>query len=348
MKRATKKIFPNKYLLWILFYVTLFLVSFFITIFKFQTAFKSQKLPLSGSPEKLSDQEVNITLEPKKFSILVAGDVMLGRKVMIEAEKRNNYLFPFEKVTEKLKGYDLVFINLENPIIQNCPEHIGGFKFCSPSETAQALRSAGVDIVNLANNHSLNYGQTGINETKVILKENEIGYTGAGNLYSTSYDAGKFGFLGFDFTVNEPVANDYELIKIAAKEVDILIVAVHWGVEYTDRPTERQRQLAKQMVQSGADVIVGTHPHWVQGIGCFMGGIETYIPASEFKSGQTCQAGSVPVFYSLGNFIFDQMWSEETKKGAIVELNFGGRTLLGSKMENTYIRDWGQVEVVSF
>jgi len=323
----------------------------------------TQKIYLPTLTTKTSKEIENIQPEIK---VLLVGDVMLGRKVMLESQKKKDFVYPFRKVASTLSTSDIVFINLENPMVKDCPYTYAGFKFCSPPESAEGLVSAGVDVVNLANNHSMNYGQAGINETLEILGDKEILATGLGELKVLEKQGTSFGFLGFDFTVKEPIAADYEQIKNADEQVDILIVGVHWGVEYTDKPTVSQRLWAKKMVEAGADVISGHHPHWVQGVDCIAeDGSASYIAANDFKRGSVCQESTVPIFYSLGNFIFDQMWSEETKKGAIVELTFSSKggsasgrkggtlqgrvpsgTRQGMKTFRTYIRNWGQVEFV--
>ena len=114
---------------------------------------------------------------------------------------------------------------------------------------------------------------------------------------------------------------DLELIRSANEKADVVIVGVHWGVEYTDKPTRKQREWAEEMVDAGADVIIGHHPHWVQD--------------SEIIDG-------VPVYYSLGNFVFDQMWSEETKYGVVGKYTFYDNELIDAEYSPVYIKDFDQ------
>ena len=102
----------------------------------------------------------------RDVEIILAGDVMLGRSVMEEIVKVGDPFYPFRKVADKLKEADLVFVNLENPITKDCKRHIGGFTFCTTAEIAGGLNFAGIDIVNLANNHTFNWGKEGFEETK--------------------------------------------------------------------------------------------------------------------------------------------------------------------------------------
>lgn len=131
----------------------------------------------------------------------------------------------------------------------------------------------------------------------------------------------KFGFLGFDFLDNLPKDSDYQLIKDSKKNVDVLIVMVHWGVEYMPQPTEGQRLIANKLIKAGADVISGNHSHWVQSI--------DYIDGK-------------PVYYSLGNFVFDQSWSEETKKGLVIQLTYQNNNLVNTEKLPIYMKSLAQ------
>jgi poly-gamma-glutamate synthesis protein (capsule biosynthesis protein) len=101
---------------------------------------------------------------------------------------------------------------------------------------------------------------------------------------------------------------------------------VHWGVEYTSTPTQTQTQIAGDLVSTGADVIVGSHPHWVQTI---------------------YKIDGKPIFYSLGNFVFDQPWSEETKKGLIIRLTYKNGRLIKIDRLPTYMQNLAQPQWVN-
>lgn len=248
---------------------------------------------------------------------------MLGRSVMTISLSKNNPNYPFEKVANTLKSADIVFGNLENPIISGCPKHDSGFKFCSDPKMVDGLIYAGIDVVSLANNHAANYDQEGVVQTKQYLKEAGIDYVGADNLVVKEIYGTKFGFLGFNYVDYKPKASDYQLIQDSKKVVDVLIVMVHWGVEYKSHPTDQQKQIAKEFVNAGADVVVGAHPHWVQDVDT---------------------VGGKPVFYSLGNFIFDQAWSEETKKGLAIRLTYKNSSLAYIEKLPIYMSNFAQPE----
>jgi len=258
-------------------------------------------------------------------TIMLAGDVMLGRTVMTKSLDSGNPDYPFEKVSDELNEADVVFVNLENPIVSNCPRSSEDLIFCTKPAMVEGLVAAGVNIVNLANNHTRNYGENGLSETIEILDEKEILTTGLGELVVREVKGIKYGFLGFDFISRTPKENDYELVKESVNEVDVLIVGVHWGAEYKREPAEIQKQWAKELVEAGADVVVGHGSHWVQEI--------EYI-------------NEKPVYYSLGNFIFDQMWSEETKTGLVMKLTFRDGELVKEEKLPTYMSSWAQPEFI--
>ncbi|MBP9759660.1 CapA family protein, partial [Candidatus Dojkabacteria bacterium] len=207
----------------------------------------------------------NANVVNNQTSILFVGDVMLGRSVMGAAIDNNDNLYPFKQVTGVIKNADITMSNLENPIIKDCPRVSGGFKFCTSPEIAQGLLFSGVDIVSLSNNHSGNYGQSGLNETKKYLSELGIKYVDGSNLEIIEKDGVKFGFLAFDYTISKSnLDRDLELIKTSDPQINILIVMPHWGEEYKETANKFQVETAYKMIENGADIIVGSHPHWVQ------------------------------------------------------------------------------------
>lgn len=257
----------------------------------------------------------------KITTITIAGDVMLGRSVMGHSMSIKNPRYPFEKIYPKIGTADLTFVNLENPIVKNCPFVDSGFKFCADPKMIEGLLFAGIDIVNLANNHIYNYGKDGFEQTKEYLKMNNIDYVGDGNFKVKNINGTTFGFLGFDFVTKEPTDNDYILVKKSANQVDQLIVGVHWGNEYSANSTLHQKEIAKKLIENGADVIAGHHPHWVQ---------------------ENDHINGKPVYYSLGNLVFDQMWSDETRKGLVVNLKFTDGNLLNEEKIPIYIKEFAQ------
>ena len=237
----------------------------------------------------------------------------------------NDPAYPFQKVDSELKKADLVFVNLESPIIENCPRTYEGLKFCADPRMKEGLVLAGIEVVSLANNHSRNYGDEGLEQTKRFLKEENILATGLGELVVKEVRGTKFGFLGFDFVSKRPKDEDFKLVENSDVKVDVLIIGVHWGGEYSQKVSSSQREWAERLVNEGADVVVGHHPHWLQEI--------EYIKAK-------------PVYYSLGNFVFDQMWSERTKRGLLIRLTFKNGEIEKEERLPIYISSWAQPEFV--
>jgi poly-gamma-glutamate capsule biosynthesis protein CapA/YwtB (metallophosphatase superfamily) len=286
--------------------VLLFVIGLFVITYK---------APRINKPEELVAQT----------TLLFTGDVMLGRSVNVTSLAKNDPTYPFIKVVEKMKDADLTIVNLENPIVENCPKKNDGMIFCADPQMIKGLTFAGVDVVSLANNHTLNYGKEGLEQTKKYLTDVNIDYADT-HLATKKVNGVTFGFLGFEKSQlgNPQLSNqEVQLIKQANNQVDVLIVLMHWGVEYQNTALPGIQKLASELVDLGTDVIIGSHPHWVQN--------------SEHING-------VPVYYSLGNFVFDQMWSEETKKGLAVEITFEGKQIVKEKQFPVYIRQLGQPE----
>ncbi|MBU0998034.1 CapA family protein [Patescibacteria group bacterium] len=299
------------------------LVLFFFILISF---FFYQTRRNDGLQNSVSDSFSILPSISKKAEVILTGDVMIGRSVLINAlDRENNPNYPFLYVSDYLSSADLVFSNLESPIVTDCPRFEHGFTFCADPRIVEGLVSSNINVVSLANNHILNFGKDGLEDTKRYLDNSNILYTGVDNLAVKEIKDTTFGFLGFDFTVNVPTQKDWDLIKESDSKVDVLIIGVHWGEEYKEKANNNQRAWARKMVENGADVISGHHPHWV----------EDY----EYINGK-------PVYYSLGNFVFDQMWSEETKKSLLVKLTFEDGKIVGEEFKNTYIENIGQPKIV--
>lgn len=292
-------------------------------------------VPISSDPENpyskinLVDRFVlNKKVEDtsKQVTILLGGDVMLGRTVMTTSLDKDTPNYPFLGISGVTQSADLFFVNLENPIIESCPRHFEGFTFCADPRMVDGLVYSGVDIVTLANNHSSNYGEEGLAQTKDYLTEAGIGYVGNGRLEIREMNGIKFGFLGFNFLSAIPTDEDYSLIRNSKSQVDVLILGVHWGTEYTEAPSERQSEWAEKFVAAGADVISGHHAHWVQTIANINGS---------------------PVYYSLGNLVFDQMWSEKTREGLMIKLTFENGDIVDEEFIKTYMEKWAQPVIVN-
>jgi len=291
-------------------------------------------IPINPNPEsdgqERSIAERVIFSEPEESGevvVVLGGDVMLGRTVMTTSLDKDNPKYPFLKIGDTLYDADISFVNLEAPIVDKCQRHYEGLIFCADPRMVAGLVYGGIDFVSIENNHILNYGAEGLGQTKAFLSQRKIGYVDKGNLSVKETKGTKFGFTAFDKVTNTEDFTEEELkfIEDSASAVDVLLVSVHWGQEYIEQPSQKQRDLARQLVNAGADVIVGHHPHWVQTV--------------ENMDG-------VPVYYSLGNLVFDQMWSEKTKEGLLVRLTFENGKITSEEFLKTYMENWAQPELV--
>lgn len=298
-----------------------------------QTHFSSSSVPSSTSQR--SSPSFHFPAFREKTTILVAvGDVMLGRMVNVQMLKYKDFKYPFSKTASFTSAADITFGNLESPIVSNCPTTSVGMIFCARPESIGGLKFAGFDVLSVANNHILNYGQEGLSQTTELLNKNGI-LPSTNNLTMPvlSKVEGKqsnnlsFGFLSFNLTQNLTISHDRDKLSIikavenAKNKVDVLIISLHWGVEYVKEPLAWQKELAYQLIDSGAKIIIGHHPHVTQ-------------PTEKYHDGL--------IFYSLGNFVFDQPWSEETKKGKIAKIIFEGKKIKTFEEIPIYIIDSAQ------
>lgn len=246
------------------------------------------------------------------------GDVMLARTVAEKTRQSGRASWPFEKITDTLKNADFVFGNLESPTNGGENSVTGkDLKFNSPSSSLSGLVGAGFLVLNLANNHALDQDENGLRATIARLNELGLVHVGVGTSSDSAWkpkvvekNGIKIGFIGASFSAyndgggsrNESVARTDEPLKLkssieeAKRLSDFVVVTMHAGEEYTTEPNETQKKFAKSAVDFGADLVIGAHPHWVQ-------------PVEKYKDKY--------IFYSLGNFVFDQMWSRETREGLI-------------------------------
>lgn len=289
------------------------------------SSFLALLIYVTAIPKMTSNGEFPLKAFSRDVEIILTGDVMLGRTVMTKSLDSGDPSYPFRKVAGKLAEADLVFINLENPFTENCPRTSVGFKFCTDPKLIEGLKLAGIDIVTLANNHARDYGTDGLEKTVEFLKGAEIEAVGLGNLVIKQKKGIRFGFLGFDFVSKNPKDEDFKLVSDSDEKVQVLIVGVHWGEEYQDKANEFQREWARRLVEAGADVVVGHHPHFVQD--------------SETMGGKL-------IYYSLGNFIFDQMWSQKTRQGLALKLTYRNGQLIKIEELPIYMSSWAQPEFV--
>ncbi len=266
--------------------------------------------------------------EESTTTLLVTGDILPGRSVHLRYAQTGDSNFAFAKVASVLSAADLTLVNLEGPLVSGCPIVREGVTFCGDPRLAEGIKFAGVDIVNIANNHIFDFGAKGRQETITTLKEKGFAVAGEGLVVYKVVNGTRFAFLGFD-TVGKKIdrLNLVRSIGAARKSADVVVVQFHWGQEYTYLPKaagEDPISLAHFAVEQGADLVIGNHPHWVQGIEFY-----NKSEAKIARFGEAEPSQGKPIVYSHGNFIFDQMWSQETREGVVGKYTFLGKKLVG-------------------
>lgn len=284
---------------------------------------------------------------PEEISIVAVGDILLSRNVGKRMDEKG-VKYPFLKTFQVIQAADLALANLESPFGEKGEKVREGTVFKAEPEYLEGPKSAGFDAFSLANNHFGDQGTAGMVYTFKLLKENSIYYFGAGNNfaeahtpYLTEIKSTRIAILGYNdsdvvpasyqATPNKPGSafmNIEQLkkdLKTAKENADFVIVSIHSGTEYTPNPNQSQQNFAKAALENGADLLIGHHPHVVQAI--------------DYHQNKF-------IFYSLGNFVFDQMWSQETREGLILRLKISLNQVVEAELLPVLISDFSQPEVI--
>lgn len=249
--------------------------------------------------------------------ILFAGDMMFDRSVRTTAQARGDD-FLLSCMDPVLASADLVVANLEGPITPAPSQSVGSsvgtpdnYVFTFPLSTADLLYRHNIRIVNLGNNHIENFGTEGVRSTIESLQKSGVGYFGdplASRVASATIRGVHVAFINYNEFARQNTAltasTTIAQIKEARARGELPIVYTHWGIEYEPVAPARMRALAHAFVDAGAVAVVGSHPHVVEDH-------ETYRDA--------------PVYYSLGNFIFDQYWNDAVTHGLVLEFDLSSR-----------------------
>jgi len=278
-------------------------------------------------------------------TLAFVGDILPAGSVARLME-RYGYDFPFLEAMALLSAADIAAGNLESAITeQGTPAENKQYLFRGPAAALPAIRDAGFDVLNLANNHTLDYGWIGLKDTMDALDDHGIRHVGAGaddrEAFAPVYvEAGGItvAFVGVSNVVpevswkagpkNAGVAELYdprralEAVREADRNADVVVVLVHWGVERSETPEAYQKEKGRQLIDAGADLVIGSHPHVLQGIEAYNGKW---------------------IAYSLGNFVFNMTTSSRTAETGVLwaECVKGGQcglTFYPMKAENTQPR----------
>lgn len=316
--------------------------SFFYFSMAKEAILRSQSASVNNPANNRVNDKNKAKEESQEVKIIFLGDMMFDRYIRQVAMKRGNG-FIFEKIGEELKKVDLVVGNLEGPMTSRDSVSIGtsqgepkNYIFTFDPSWARTLYENNIRLVNLGNNHMLNQKPEGVDETKKFLdgvgveyfgdiagknsngmyvdmyvdpapvsstgdsKSEQSGYSrcGVNNYVIKDIKNHRIGLINYNqFSPGSRERTLGNIVEIKNK-TDILVVFTHWGVEYADSPKENIKNLAHEFIDQGADLVIGTHPHVIQG-------------KEEYKGKM--------IYFSLGNFIFDQYFDSRTQQGLVIE-----------------------------
>lgn len=264
------------------------------------------------------------------------GDMMFDRYIRTrgDAVGFETLLSPLADVFSR---HDLVVANLEGPITEfdsvstgTQPLEPNNYVFTFPPETAGALRTAGITHVSLGNNHTLNFGNQGLSQTKQYLHDAGVAYFGepfSERPHITTIRGMRIGFVSFNEFAPPSQETVVRLLQELAGVTDFRIVYAHWGYEYEHEPNAQQRHIAHAFIDAGADIVVGAHPHVIQ--------------TNELYQGKH-------IYYSLGNLVFDQYWKESVRCGLFLTVTINPKDFSYTTQETTvYLEKDGSTSVAT-
>jgi poly-gamma-glutamate capsule biosynthesis protein CapA/YwtB (metallophosphatase superfamily) len=280
--------------------------------------------------------------EGPHVSMAFVGDVIFASTVETVL-KQNGYDYPYTDLKDALQQPDITAANLETPITVRGEEQKKEYTYRSHPDALKAFKEAGFDVVGLANNHIMDYGTDGLLDTLKHLDKQGILRTGAGKNAKEAYTPAvvekngvKVAFLSFSHKVpdaswkagvNKPGTTELydpkkamETITDVKKDADLVVVMAHWGVEREDKPQETHRTMARAFIDAGADLIIGSHPHVLQGLENYKGKW---------------------IAYSLGNFLFTTNAYEPSWETVILNADCtkaGGCSLSAIPVNNKFAR----------
>lgn len=274
---------------------------------------KSLSLGSGGSVSTNEVQKEVLPSDEKKnpIVILFGGDMMFDRYIRTVMRKHGDS-FPLESLRGILSQADMVVANLEGPVTENVSlsetSVIGArenYFFTFDPVVATVLRDFHIRVVNIGNNHILNFKEEGVEETKKFLKEEGIGYFGSplpsdDRFLIKEIQGVKVALVNYNQFVWQGKEKAFHDIEIAKTSAEVVILYAHWGTEYV-AVLPKTKVLAHEFVDAGVDLIIGSHPHVVQ--------------EKEVYQGKT-------IYYSLGNMVFDQYFSQDTMTGLLVRAVF--------------------------
>lgn len=260
--------------------------------------------------------DVNISSK-NEIKILFGGDVMLDRYIRQIMQKKGSD-FILSDIRNFLFENDIVIANLEGPItnsdsvsVESAIGERNNYIFTFDPAAADFLKNSNIGVVNIGNNHILNFGVDGVVEAKKYLNESGVKYFGnfdgndSASEYILNMQGAKIGLVNCNQFSSDFKNRTLEDIRKIKSKVSTVVVYAHWGGEYEAGGIEDwERNLAHEFIDAGADLIIGSHPHVIQ-------------EKEDYK-------GKI-IYYSLGNFVFDQYFDLNTQKGLLVQVIIDGQ-----------------------
>jgi poly-gamma-glutamate synthesis protein (capsule biosynthesis protein) len=256
------------------------------------------------------------------------GDVMLTRTVGTQIDFHGDPHYPFLAISSTIQKADIAFANLEDPISSRGVDQKNTIPLRANPKVAEGLRYAGFDVLSVANNHIWDWGSDALQDTLDLVHQVGIATIGAGHNedeanapFITTVHGTKIAYLGytpffsgnFEAHGDAPGTSHFDVAKIKQtiqalrSQVDVIVVSLHWGDEFHAHANDFQRTTAHALVDAGADLIIGHHPHVIEEV-------------EQYKKGW--------IAYSLGNFVFDQVNATSTSEGLLVEAKVKDGALL--------------------
>lgn len=261
-------------------------------------------------PKTQSEELTNNINKP--INILSFGDMMLDRYIRKFIDNKGVDAL-FTNIPPILKNKDMVVVNLEGSITNFNPKPLdpNNVSFTFDPQVVPELKKLGFTHFSLANNHSLDFGAEGVRQTKEFLDKENLKYFGdyknkTALSYIESIENFKVGLIGYHELFDPDTTSVVNEIQNIRDKTDFIIVYPHWGAEYKTNFSKSQQDKAYKFIDAGADAVLGAHPHVIQPIEIYKDKV---------------------IFYSLGNFIFDQTFSQNTQQGLAVNIKLENKNI---------------------
>jgi hypothetical protein len=273
-----------------------------------------------------------------EWTLIATGDTIPARLVNSEVTRRGDFLWPFRPTADYVKNADVTFVNLETPLLSGCPIRTTGLVFCGDTRFVNGLTAIGTRVANLANNHV--YAGPDTQRTADLLQQHGIpSVTNLGPPVILDVKGHKVAFVGCNAVTGGPPVDREALkavIQHARSQADVVIVQFHWGKEYERQPLiapgiapDDPIELGHLAVDAGADLVIGNHPHWVQGVEVYKDHLITY---------------------AHGNYVFDQVncvpgigadyrtyCSDDTRTSVVGTYTFQDAHVVGATWKPTFV-----------